>query len=169
MKERIKKLFLEQTNRRKPSAIPLAASPHSPTSNSSLIDKYNTQLYTSSFRFKLKLRRQSITLCLESTNIMSTKNWKDLAAAKKAHQQTIIPAQWIIANPPPKDQLDASALPESYRVLSAKDVEITNAQVDVLLAKLADGTWSAVDVTTAFSKRAIIAHQLVCPTSVSQL
>ena len=96
---------------------------------------------------------------------MSTKNWKDLAAAKKAHQQKTIPGQWIIANPPPKDQLDVSALPESYGVLSAKDVEITNSQVDVLLAKLADGTWSTVEVTTAFSKRAIIAHQLVCSIS----
>ena len=94
---------------------------------------------------------------------MSTKNWKDLAAAKKAHQQKTIPGQWIIANPPPKDQLDVSALPESYGVLSPKDVEITNSQVDVLLAKLADGSWSAVDVATAFSKRAVIAHQLVCP------
>jgi amidase len=98
---------------------------------------------------------------------MSTKNWKDLAAAKKAHQQTTIPRQWIIANPPPKDQLDVSALPESYGVLSAKDVEITNSQVDVLLAKLADGTWSAMDVTTAFSKRAIIAHQLVWSPSLT--
>lgn len=60
-----------------------------------------------------------------------------------------------------------SALPESYGILSAKDVEITNSQVDVLLAKLADGTWSAVDVTTAFSKRAIIAHQLTnCLTEI---
>ena len=101
---------------------------------------------------------------------MSTKNWKDLAAAKKAHQQKTIPGQWIIANPPPKDQLDVSALPESYGVLSAKNVEINNSQVDVLLAKLADGSWSAVEVTTAFSKRAVIAHQLVCPTlTLSQL
>ncbi|KAG9314390.1 amidase signature domain-containing protein [Chiua virens] len=44
---------------------------------------------------------------------------------------------------------------------------ITNEDVIVLLGRLAGGEWSAVEVTTAFYKRAVVAHQLVnCLTEI---
>jgi amidase len=86
--------------------------------------------------------------------------WQELATEKKRKQEKEIPKEWLIQTPP-DDVLDVSRLPEECGLLSAKELEITNATVDVLLDQLALGAWSSVEVTTAFYKRAIVAHQLV--------
>ena len=90
-----------------------------------------------------------------------TPDWKELVAEKKSRQQASIPKDWILTNLPSKLVLDITKFPEECALLSTKDVEITNTSVDILLENLATGSWSAVAVTTAFCKRAIIAHQLV--------
>ncbi|KAF8905934.1 general amidase [Gymnopilus junonius] len=98
---------------------------------------------------------------------MATKNWKDLVAEKRERQLSQIPKEWIIKNLPPKETLNVVDFPENCGLLTEKEVEITNTGVDVLLENLASSIWSAVEVTTAFSKRAVIAHQLVnCLTEI---
>jgi amidase len=85
--------------------------------------------------------------------------WQDIAAEKKIRQVASIPIDWLIT-PPPDAVTDVTRVPDEF--LSPKEKEITNTiDVDVLLAKLASGELSSVEVTTAFYKRAIIAHQLV--------
>jgi amidase len=86
--------------------------------------------------------------------------WQELATEKKRKQKKEIPKEWLIQTPP-DDVLDVSRLPEECGLLSRKELEITNATVDILLERLAFGVWSSVEVTTAFYKRAIVAHQLV--------
>lgn len=90
-------------------------------------------------------------------------SWQEIVADKKARQLASIPKEWILsgASIPPPDQLDVSGFPEACGLLSPREIDITNSLVDILLPKLASGEWSAVEVTTAFSKRAVIAHQLV--------
>ncbi|KAF9467706.1 amidase signature domain-containing protein [Collybia nuda] len=96
-----------------------------------------------------------------------SQSWEALVADKKRRQQASIPKEWILTNLPPKETLDVTKFPESSGLLSAKEIEITNAHVDTILQKLAAGSWSAVGVTTAFSKRAVIAHQLTnCLTEI---
>ncbi|KIJ21717.1 amidase [Paxillus involutus ATCC 200175] len=93
-------------------------------------------------------------------------SWSDLAADKKQRQQKAIPRDWLIT-PPPETPLDVTGIPEGCGLLTAQEIEITNADVDVLLRKLANAEWPAVAVTTAFYKRAIIAQQLVnCLTEI---
>lgn len=87
-------------------------------------------------------------------------DWRELVAEKKQRQEASVPKDWIVTVPPP-DVLNVLAFPEECGLLSMKEIEITNTNVDLLLQKLAAGTWSSVEVTTAFYKRAIIAHQLV--------
>lgn len=87
-------------------------------------------------------------------------HWKALAADKKQRQLKAIPKDWLVS-PPPDSTLDVTGFPETCGLLTAREIEITNTLVDVLLEKLASGEWTSVDVTTAFYKRAIIAHQLV--------
>jgi amidase len=87
--------------------------------------------------------------------------WKHAVADKQRRQHVSIPKEWILTNLPPTDQLDVISFPDTCGLLSAKEVDITNTGVDGLLERLGSGRWSAVDVTTAFSKRAIVAHQLV--------
>ncbi|KAG2104409.1 general amidase [Suillus discolor] len=93
-------------------------------------------------------------------------HWTALAAEKKQRQLESIPHEWIVT-PPSDSTLDVSAFPETCGLLNAREIEITNTSVDVLLEKLACAAWTAVDVTTAFYKRAIVAHQLVnCLTEI---
>ncbi|GJJ09663.1 hypothetical protein Clacol_003887 [Clathrus columnatus] len=95
-----------------------------------------------------------------------SEQWRDLVKEKKLRQQAAIPEAWIIS-PPPSSRLNVLELPEETGLLTPREVEITESHVEDLLPKLASGAWSAVDVTGAFSKRAIIAHQVVnCLTEI---
>jgi amidase len=87
--------------------------------------------------------------------------WTKVVEDKKARQEASIPKDWLLKDLPAKDIQDVWRFPEQCGLLSAKELEITATPVDLLLVKLADATWSAVEVTTAFSKRAIVAHQIV--------
>ncbi|KAI0639374.1 general amidase [Trametes polyzona] len=98
---------------------------------------------------------------------MAETEWKRLVEEKRRRQQAAIPQEWRVVLPPP-DVLDVRQFPDTCGLLTDREVEITNT-VDVLalLAKLASGQWSAVEVTTAFYKRAIVSHQLVnCLTEI---
>lgn len=96
---------------------------------------------------------------------MSTANgsrsWQEIAETRKKQQEEAIPADWRITKPG-DDILDVTGIPEACGLLNDLELEITNTtDVDIILDKLANSEWSAVAVTTAFYKRAMIAHQLV--------
>ena len=87
--------------------------------------------------------------------------WQDLVADKKQRQTASIPRDWLIALPP-ESVRDVRNVPEECGLLSSKELEITNTvDVELILRNLAIGKWSAVEVTLAFYKRAIVAQQLV--------
>ncbi|KAF8665462.1 hypothetical protein AX16_000480 [Volvariella volvacea WC 439] len=97
---------------------------------------------------------------------MPEAHWKELVQEKRKRQQQAIPSEWIIGATP-ANTLDVINIPETCGLLTAKEIAITNTGVGPLLAELATGNWSAVEVTTAFAKRAIIAHQLTnCLTEI---
>jgi amidase len=82
-------------------------------------------------------------------------------SARRIKQAETIPKDWLLSKPP----LDQNVLdvPESSGLLSSRELEITGViDIELLLSNLANGIWSSVEVTTAFYKRAIIGHQLVC-------
>lgn len=87
--------------------------------------------------------------------------WQELVADKRARQAATFPSEWQLKELPDESVLDVTKIPESCGMLSAKEIGITNADVSELLEKLAKAEWSSVEVTEAFYKRAIIAHQLV--------
>jgi amidase len=67
--------------------------------------------------------------------------------------------QPLIDNPPK----DVTGIPSSCGILSNEELEITeNYDATALAAAIASRKFTAVAVVTAFSKRAIIAHQLTC-------
>ena len=88
-----------------------------------------------------------------------SQRWQELVADKRRRRAEAIPKEWSIST---HTVLDVTAVPEQCGLLTARELEITNTMdVGVLLDKLAKAEWSAVEVTTAFYKRAIVAHQLV--------
>ena len=94
---------------------------------------------------------------------MSSKDWKALCAERKQRQLDAIPKEWRI-HPPPDSHRNVLDVPLACGLLTPRETLITETvDVDVLLAKLRTAEWSSVEVTTAFYKRALIAHQLVRP------
>nr|POE76231.1 acetamidase [Quercus suber] len=89
-------------------------------------------------------------------------DWTDIAA--KAQTKTInsIPRDWRISSSklPPDDQLDVTTFPAQSGLLSREELAITESSATDIVGNLAAGEWTAVEVTTAFCKRAAIAHQV---------
>lgn len=82
------------------------------------------------------------------------------ASARRAKQLKEIPSDWLLKSPP--QDHNVIDVPASSGLLSHNELLITETKdIEVLLSNLHQGVWSSVDVTTAFYKRAIIAHQLV--------
>ncbi|KAH6991391.1 putative amidase [Ilyonectria sp. MPI-CAGE-AT-0026] len=80
------------------------------------------------------------------------------ALAEKVPSEYLLPQELI--NSPP---LDVSGIPATCGILTAEEVEITETYDAVGLAEaIATKKYTAVAVATAFSKRAIISHQLTC-------
>ncbi|BGO99797.1 putative amidase (putative) [Rhodotorula toruloides] len=96
-------------------------------------------------------------------------NWREHAAAKREQRDALIPTEWHLS----PDALAAAGdnvtgVPASCGILSGKELEITELdEVEELAKRIADKTYTAVEVATAFSKRAAIAQQLTnCLTEI---
>lgn len=88
-------------------------------------------------------------------------SWQEIVADKRKRQQDTIPKEWIVT-PPAEDVLDVTNFPLECGLLTEKEIEITElTDIAALLKKLAEGEWTSVEVTTAYYKRAIVAHQVV--------
>ncbi|KAF9512588.1 hypothetical protein BS47DRAFT_1372763 [Hydnum rufescens UP504] len=74
--------------------------------------------------------------------------------------------EWLLKSIP--NDLNVLHVPSGCGLLSARELEITETvDINTTLTNLAQGVWSSVEVTTAYSKRAIIAHQLTnCLTEI---
>lgn len=105
-------------------------------------------------------------------------SWQDLVEEKQRSAQKLMPEAWQLPgavlesldrplekNP---NRLTTLDIPRSSGLLSGAEVEITEKySTSQLLAALAKGQLSSLDVTTAFCKRAAIAQQLTnCLTEV---
>ncbi|KPV74611.1 uncharacterized protein RHOBADRAFT_36508 [Rhodotorula graminis WP1] len=96
-------------------------------------------------------------------------SWRDEAAKKRDQLASLIPAEWQLS----PEALDAAGddvrgLAASSGILSDRELDITELdEVQELASRIAKGTYTAVEVTTAFCKRAAIAQQLTnCLTEI---
>jgi len=95
--------------------------------------------------------------------------YEQRAREKRAQQAASIPSEWRLKSVPSiEDSPNALTYIRNSNILTSKELEITETtNATLLLEKLATKQLSAVDVVTAFSKRAAIAHQLtVCCTEM---
>lgn len=93
--------------------------------------------------------------------------WQQIAAEKRRIAASKIPPAWllpteILASISEDSPISVTSIPRSCGLLSETELDITeNYSAVGLLQKLASAELSAVEVTTAFCKRAAIAQQLV--------
>ncbi|KAK8849532.1 hypothetical protein IAR55_004866 [Kwoniella newhampshirensis] len=94
----------------------------------------------------------------------SKPTWDQVAAAKVAARDALIPQEWKI---PPTDAINVIDVPKTCGVLSPAEVEITETEGPVLVEKMLKGELKSYDVTLAFCKRAAVACQLTnCLTEI---
>ncbi|BGP47671.1 Serine/threonine kinase mps1 [Rhodotorula kratochvilovae] len=111
----------------------------------------------------------SLAPCYTPGFELTKDNWREQAAQKRFAREALIPAEWRLS--PALLALCArdprSAARESG-ILTPRELELTECdELEELVEKLADGRYSAVEVTTAYCKRAAIAHQLTnCLTEI---
>jgi len=100
-------------------------------------------------------------------------SWEAKVAEKQKQTQAAIPEAWRLPDSIVKslaypleekpNRLIELDIPRKSGLLSEKELAITEQNtVAELLAKLASGELTSLEVTTAFCKRAAIAQQLVC-------
>ncbi|WRT64467.1 uncharacterized protein IL334_001399 [Kwoniella shivajii] len=94
--------------------------------------------------------------------------WQEAAAEYRATRDANIPKEYLITDLPSNDVLDVKDYPTLPGVLPALDLEITQTlTVTELIEAIKEGKYSAVQVTEAFCRRAVLAHQLTnCLTEV---
>lgn len=95
--------------------------------------------------------------------------WQDIVADKKAEQLSRIPKEWHLELVGQSNTAtDLRPLAWTSGLLSDRELEITSSHdATSLLAKIADRSYTSVEVVTAFCKRAAIAHQVAnCLTEI---
>lgn len=91
-------------------------------------------------------------------------SFQEICSNAQANLLEAIPPPWRL----PIEQIPTVAganvidIPRTCGLLTPKQIEITEQTATELLAKLANGSLTSVEVTEAFCARAAIAHQLVC-------
>jgi len=90
-------------------------------------------------------------------------DWREVAAAKRADLLSSIPHNWIIPREilPADSVLDVTVFRKTSGMLTAKEIQITDAGAVDIVEKISKRLWSAEEVALAFCKAAAIAHQLV--------
>ncbi|TRM63743.1 amidase signature domain-containing protein [Schizophyllum amplum] len=102
------------------------------------------------------------------------RDWTEVAAAKYAARNALIPREWRLPDKPeytnydfPAYLSDVTGVPARCGILTAEELTITDAPADAILGNVHNGVWTARSVTEAFCKRAAIAQQLVnCLTEI---
>ncbi|KAI1455018.1 amidase [Annulohypoxylon moriforme] len=99
------------------------------------------------------------------SNVPATrKSWKELQAAKYAERDSRIPSEWKLKKEdfPPEDTVDLRPFVNSCGILSPTELSITSEEYDAtsLAAAIAEGKFTALEVVTAFCKRAAVGQQL---------
>ncbi|KAJ5377171.1 uncharacterized protein N7496_004580 [Penicillium cataractarum] len=96
---------------------------------------------------------------------MTVSTWQEKVAAKQAEAWAKIPSEWRLSadilQQVESEKLDILDVPAKCGILSNQELKITELpDATALRDKLAAGELSAVEVTTAFCKRAAVAQQL---------
>ncbi|EDU49711.1 Amidase domain containing protein [Pyrenophora tritici-repentis] len=91
---------------------------------------------------------------------MATPSWQEIATQKREATLAAIPAEWRLDKLPSiEKQVDVTEYVKQY--FDKKELDITESSADVIAKKVAEGQWSAVEVTKAFCHRAAVGHQLL--------
>jgi len=87
-------------------------------------------------------------------------DWETVASDKRSRIASSIPPEWRIPSSSLPQTDSVIDFPRTSTLLSAKELEITASSAVDLVAQLAKGALTSVEVTVAFCKRAAVAQQV---------
>lgn len=98
-----------------------------------------------------------------------TRPWQEVVAEKRRADNDKIPVQWRLGKGVIDEAKSRTRIAGEFieGLLDRATLHITSTDPVDLLAGMANGSLTAVEVVTAFCKRAAFAHQLVCCPSSS--
>lgn len=90
-------------------------------------------------------------------------HYKDIAKIALERRETAIPKEYLL----PQESLinlpqNLTTIPKTSGHFTAGELEIIESNAEDILLKIKAKIWTSLEVTKAFSKAAIVAHQLVC-------
>jgi len=88
-------------------------------------------------------------------------DWEGIGKAKAESVLNLIPDGWRISEIPSTDDKRDVTAEFIRQYLNSSEVEITETDAVGIVKNTTSGTWTALEVATAFCHRAAIAHQLV--------
>ncbi|EXJ79411.1 hypothetical protein A1O3_08913 [Capronia epimyces CBS 606.96] len=91
-------------------------------------------------------------------------SWEETGSNFRAALQAKIPPEWQLSGVSKEAEKPRNILPLFHRcgLLTERELEITEIEdATALLAKVHSGSWTALEVVSAFCKRAVMAQQLV--------
>lgn len=124
-----------------------------------LLDSHSLYFPYSTLNFSLM--NPSISAPTPSISRMS---WQDLGAARRRALAKSIPKEWLLPLSSTPGQPEAESVMQHETIsqlLTSTEVKITETATPLILTRLKSGQWTSEAVTTAFCKRATIAHQLL--------
>ncbi|KAK1985882.1 amidase [Colletotrichum cereale] len=93
---------------------------------------------------------------------LKAETWELAAAKKRESLAASIPPEWRVPEDllPPASQADVTTWPKTSGWFTETELAITDSTAAELVQKLASGQLKSLEVTKAFCKRAVAAHQL---------
>ncbi|KAH8681881.1 amidase signature domain-containing protein [Xylariales sp. PMI_506] len=95
--------------------------------------------------------------------------WQDIAARKQQQRAAKIPSEWVIPEAllPPAEEDFVQDFPVKSGLFTEQELLITESSASDVVAKIASGEWTALEVTKAVCKRTAVAQQLInCVTEI---
>lgn len=99
----------------------------------------------------------------ESEQLLTDQHYKEIAKIAQKRRAGALPIEYLL----PEESLknlpqNVTNVPRSSGHFTHDELEIIETNAEDILQKVRERIWTSVEVTKAFSKAAVVAHQLVC-------
>ncbi|CAG8981732.1 hypothetical protein HYALB_00013431 [Hymenoscyphus albidus] len=95
-------------------------------------------------------------------------HYKEIAAIAQKRREDAIPKEYLLPDEVMKGlPRNLTGIPRTSKHFSVEELEIVESEAEDILFKIKNGIWTAVEVTKAFCKASVVAHQLTnCLTEI---
>lgn len=102
------------------------------------------------------------TIMGDSEQLLTYQHYKEIAAIAQKRRIDALPKEYLLTEGVLKDlPRNVTTIPRTSEHFTHEELEIIEASAEDILQNIRERVWTSVEVTKAFSKAAVVAHQLV--------